>query len=196
MIGYIKEKETIYVVFRGTQSTRDWVVDLHFGKVEYICNECEVHRGFYEAEQSVIYDVIKGVDDLKSMFPSFKVVVTGHSLGAALSTLTAVDLMRSGINVQLFNFGSPRIFNSIGAYIVSSLLSDIVRVSHTKDIVPHVPPMEMDYQHVSGEWYENEIGDIVKCCGYENSSCSDQWKAGLNGDDHMWYLGMYVGCPL
>ena len=46
--------------------------------------------------------------------PSAKVLVTGHSLGAALATLAAVDFKRNvpGItddNMDVYTFGSPRI---------------------------------------------------------------------------------------
>ena len=35
VIGYRPADKTIYVVFRGTQSTRDWIDDLRFEKIDY-----------------------------------------------------------------------------------------------------------------------------------------------------------------
>jgi len=46
-----------------------------------LCSGCEVHKGFYTAEQNVIKEVLTQVQNLKAKFPEYKVVVTGHSLG-------------------------------------------------------------------------------------------------------------------
>jgi len=35
--------------------------------------------------------------------------VTGHSLGAAMSTFAAADLNNLGYSVILYNYGSPRV---------------------------------------------------------------------------------------
>ena len=126
------------------------------------------------------------------------IIVTGHSLGAAIATLAAIDMIISDIPVKLFNFGSPRIFNPSGAKYASNILNNSqVRVTHMKDIVPHVPPNTMQYLHITEEWYENEYNQIIPCGGeFENISCANQWKlsSGLNVDDHMWYLDKYIEC--
>lgn len=200
MIGHRIDDQTIYIVFRGSHSLKDWIDDLRIKKINTdTCDECQVHKGFYVAEQSVINDVINEVIKLQTKFPLYRIVVTGHSLGAALATLTAVDLLEKGIPAELIDFGSPRLFNPAGAEYVSTLIVKRTRVSHYKDIVPHVPPKLMDYLHISGEWYESQPSqsaiNIIKCDGFEDDRCSSQWVQGLNGDDHMWYLGTYVGCP-
>lgn len=53
---------------------------------------CEVHRGFYLAEQKVIDEIIAEVTRLKKLadFASYSIKTTGHSLGAALAQLTAM----------------------------------------------------------------------------------------------------------
>lgn len=200
-IGYRTEDETIYVVFRGTQSIRDWIDDFHIRQIDYfLCDECKVHKGFIEAEQAVIRDVIEEVNVLRDKFENYNIVITGHSLGAALATLSAVDLNNLNVSAQLFVFGSPRIFNEEAArYVSENIIPNFVHVSHNKDIVPHLPPLNLNYFHIAHEWYESDaINNIIDCSGYENSHCSNQWKLneGLNTNDHMWYLGIYVGCDL
>lgn len=192
-IGVRHSDETIYVVFRGTQSTKDWIDDFKIHKIDYVNPSCQVHRGFYDAEQSVIDDAIEEVERLQFSYPSYRIVVTGHSLGAALATLAAVDLIEYGFNSYLFNYGCPRLFDDNCAEFVSNTITDRVRVTHCKDIVPHVPPPAMGYTHISGEWYEDENGTLKSCEGYEDETCADQWKI-TNADDHMWYLGFYLGC--
>ena len=202
VVGYRPEDETIYVVFRGTQSVQNWIDDAHVDKIDYynscgVCESCLVHDGFFMAERSIMNNTVSEVYRLRELFPMYDVIVTGHSLGAALGTLFCADLVCSGIMARLFVFGSPRVFNSYGAkYINSIMRMDSVHVSHYKDIVPHTPPTSMQYIHISGEWYEDEYGYIRNCDGGEDELCSSQWLArdGLNANDHMWYIGVSVSC--
>jgi len=46
---------------------------------------------------------------LESIFPGRTIKVTGHSLGAAIAHLTALMLIKNGMNVHMINFGQPRI---------------------------------------------------------------------------------------
>ena len=52
-IGYLPSDNSIYVVFRGSESILNWVTNLSTTKTAYTsypeCN-CEVHKGFYDAE--------------------------------------------------------------------------------------------------------------------------------------------------
>jgi len=41
--------------------------------------------------------------------PGYSLKVTGHSLGAALAHLTGMNLIKAGYNVQMINFGQPRL---------------------------------------------------------------------------------------
>lgn len=81
-IGYTASQKTIYVAFRGSVSVKNFITDLKFLTTSYpSCSDCNVHKGFYEEEQIVIKDIIAEVGALKQKFPSYSVVVTGHSLG-------------------------------------------------------------------------------------------------------------------
>lgn len=81
-IGYTESQHTIYVAFRGTESIQNFITDASVEHVPYpLCSECKVHKGFFEAEQHVIGDIITEVKSLKQQFPSYSVLVTGHSLG-------------------------------------------------------------------------------------------------------------------
>ena len=115
--------ESIYIVYRGSESFENWLSDLDAILTEYpYCDKCQVHEGFYYAEQQVIKSVITNTKELISQYPTYKVVVTGHSLGAALATLTAVDFLKNGISpVSLINFGSPR----VGKLLIICLLQMI-----------------------------------------------------------------------
>jgi hypothetical protein len=88
--------------------------------------------------------------------------LTGHSLGAALSTLTAIDIVTNGINVRGpandripvigIVSGSPRVgdhqFRKAIALRVGGVR--LLRVRNAPDLVPTVPP-SLFYKDVSME---------------------------------------------
>ena len=87
-VGYLPSDQSIYVVFRGTASLDNWLVDFDAFKTnfdEWPECDCEVHAGFYKAMKAVRPDFVPEVASLRQQFPDFAVKTTGHSLGAALA---------------------------------------------------------------------------------------------------------------
>jgi hypothetical protein len=144
--------------------------------------------------------ILNAVKSLRSKYPSYAVKCTGHSLGAALSQITAMTLKDNGITpAVLYNFGQPR----IGDASYSSCSSSYVpteRVVHLKDTVPHIPYESWGYKHECREAYESSSSSNpqVKDCSASNcedSTCSNQWAfKDTNVYDHMLYLGLSVTC--
>ena len=193
-VGYHTGQKNIYVAFRGSESIQNWVDNLDVKLTDYpLCDGCEVHDGFYRAMTHCYDDVLKNVQQLQSQYPSYSVVVTGHSLGAALSLLTGLNLMDSGINnVMMWNYGSPRVGNTELATYASSKMSSHHRVTHHKDMVVHVP-MHERFTHIDGEWYQPDDSiTIQECSGFEDHDCSYQWHI-TSIDDHLYYLGLHLG---
>lgn len=193
-IGYHAGQQTIYVSFRGSESIQNWLDNLDAISTDYpLCADCEVHKGFYKAEQACFTEVLTEIKTLQAQFPSYSVVATGHSLGAALALLTSMDLINSGIkNVKMWNFGSPRVGNTKFANYVDSYIPDHNRVTHHKDMVPHTP-MHERFTHIDHEWYQP--GDdmfVQECVGNEDSDCSYQWHF-TSIQDHLYYLGVHLG---
>jgi len=192
-VGYKSSDSTIFVVYRGSTDIGDWVNNLNAILTDYPkCSGCSVHKGFYNAEQGIISKMLTEVKSLKAKFPSYTVVVTGHSLGAAVATLTALDFLDAGITpLRMFHFGSPRVGNTAFANYASAKIVDRNRNTHHKDMVPHCP-MHERFTHISGEWYEDDSG-LKQCLGLEDESCSYQWHI-TSIDDHMYYLGLHMSC--
>jgi len=63
------------------------------------------------------------VNNMTEKYPNASLGVTGHSLGAGLATLAAVDiLLVAGKQIDyLYNFGSPRVGNEAFATYYDSL---------------------------------------------------------------------------
>jgi predicted lipase len=73
-----------------------------------------------------------------------KILLTGHSLGAALASINAIYLAMSSeygsIPIEVYNFGSPRFANGNLAQYVNLKVPHHYRMVHNRDIVPHLPP--------------------------------------------------------
>jgi hypothetical protein len=112
-VGYNVWNNTIIVTFSGTNpaNPNDWITDVNTIMVSYpACPGCMVHKGFFLAYQSVKQQVRDAVQGYLKQHPRAKVLVTGHSLGAALATHCALDLMSMGITAEpMYTMGQPRL---------------------------------------------------------------------------------------
>lgn len=71
-----------------------------------LCSGCKAHLGFINALHSVRNQLFAHLSELKQKYPSAKVYFTGHSLGAALTTIAALETQRHGIEVEgLYTYG-------------------------------------------------------------------------------------------
>lgn len=199
-IGVLPSSKTIYVVFRGSSSIRNWIEDAEFKKIAYntfpAC-ACSVHDGFYKSALAVIDQVIPSVKSLLREY-NYNIIVTGHSYGAAVAQLISMELLARNIESNVYNFGQPRIGDVAYASFVNERLKELWRVVHNHDIVPHVPPIKVfDYYHSCREVFENEKGDIKLCSANEceDIDCSQQFKLkDTSAKDHDVYLGHIMDC--
>lgn len=117
-----------------------------------------VHRGFYEylfnnkrAKGEQRYDMI--LDDIKPFVgKGYKIYVTGHSLGAALSSLLAFKLAGSDLSwipkpITCISYASPFVGSS-GFRTAYTLLEKMgliryLRVTVDNDTVPTLPPFSL-----------------------------------------------------
>ena len=144
-VGYNQKDDEIVVAFRGSDNIVNWISNIDFLQIAYKdVTGAKAHRGFYLSYQLVQPQVISAVKSLLSLHTTAKILVTGHSLGAALATFAALDIKET-LNPQrtlrLYNFGSPRTGNQLFADHVMTVLPEgtFFRVVHSNDIVPHLP---------------------------------------------------------
>ena len=199
-VGYLPSDNSIYVVFRGSSSIANWITNFQTTQSTYTkwptCN-CKVHDGFQKAVNTVYNTALTEVKRLKSLHSAYTVKTTGHSLGGALAQLTAMALIADGIPTTMINFGQPRVGDTTYAAFSHSKLANQFRVVHYKDTVPHIPTQTpIDYHHTAYEMYEDSTGSVKQCdVSGEDPTCADQWNLlQQNADDHMYYLGYYMGC--
>jgi hypothetical protein len=198
--GFLPSDKTIYLSFRGSSSTLNWIDDAEIAKTNYqtfpAC-DCKVHSGFYKAALNLRDAAYKSVTGLISKHHTINVVVTGHSLGAAVAQLIGMELLSLGINTQLYNYGQPRVGDATYAAFVNMKLKSMWRFTHNRDPVPHLPPESFGYKHACVEIFENHDSNVKECSktNCEDPSCADQYSLSKkNASDHSIYLGYALEC--
>ena len=198
--GILPSTRSIYVVFRGTSSILNWVDDFEIKKVPYttfpLC-ECNIHKGFYTATQNLAPHTITVVNQLKKEYGYSDIIITGHSLGAAISQIMAMEMISKNLAVDVYNYGQPRVGDEKFAIYSRMILGNYWRITHNRDMVPHVPPRELGYLHSCGEVFENGDGILNMCSitDCEDPKCADQYKMiHTNAKDHEIYLGHNLDC--
>ena len=114
-----------------------------------------VHQGFAEALQKEgLLAKIKSC--LESKAPSTRVLVTGHSLGAALATLLSSRVPLA----HLYTYGSCRVGDA--AFAQTMQAASHSRFVNCCDLVPSVAPAALGYVHASSPQYIDRNGQLLK----------------------------------
>lgn len=211
-VGVSEALNSVVVAFRGTRqrSFVNWMADLYFLELNLSypgVDNALVHWGFYASyhNTSLRDRVISAVQSARLENPNLGVAVTGHSLGAALACLCALDLtVNVGIpDVNVMTFGQPRIGNKNFALFFDRSVPRSIRMTHGHDAVVHLPPSGAagglyDYYHTATEVWIYSVGpsktrryEIEQICDSsgEDPNCSRS-VPGNSISDHLQYLGV------
>ncbi|KAJ3355057.1 hypothetical protein GGF32_002200 [Allomyces javanicus] len=199
-VAYNASRNTVMVAFRGSSNVANWIDNLEFGKITYpftvpatFKSKPKVHKGFVDAYNEVRPSLLQALATAKSRYPTAKITITGHSLGGAIATLAAADLAASGVvaasRVKLTVFNSPRVGTSEFSDLVGSLnLARVARYVEENDIVSHLPPTFLGFEHIVGEKYQR-AGTVFACVGPEDQSCSDARVPFTSISAHLAFFG-------
>ena len=152
IFGYVAKRDgAVMVAFRGTETPEEWLCDF-----EAVPTGCQlatggtVHEGFQKVYEVVRDSAIGGAKAALSQ--GGQLLVTGHSLGAALALLFADDAFSSITkSVRVCTFAGPRVGLDDFVKKYNQNLPDTARVVNRWDIVPNVPvpaPPACLYEHV------------------------------------------------
>jgi hypothetical protein len=158
----------ILVAFRGTQpgDITDLGTDINVRPAPW-SKGGNVHSGFATAFEGVRADVERWIDQHGG---NSRLIVTGHSLGAALATL-AMSRWRAR---RLVTFGCPRVGDK--AFVATLDLKACVRYVDCCDIVCTVPPANGWYADSGPKRYIDREG-IVRDTISEPEATSDRENA-------------------
>ncbi|KAL1521100.1 hypothetical protein AB1Y20_022654 [Prymnesium parvum] len=192
----------IVVSFRGTSNLENWIDNLQFSKRSVFpkCEGCEVHSGFFKTWLSMSSGVTSEVQRLHQLHPEASIYITGHSLGAAVAGVCALDLSTSSSSLAqsiagVYTYGQPRLGNAAFAAFFEQRIRMSWRMTHWRDPVPHLPFESMGFLHSATEvFYNSDSSAYVVCDGSgEDPTCSNSLYFDYNIDDHLHYLDPPAG---
>uniref|UniRef100_A0A1A8IQB5 Diacylglycerol lipase-beta n=2 Tax=Nothobranchius TaxID=28779 RepID=A0A1A8IQB5_NOTKU len=136
------QKEAVVVAVRGTLSLKDVITDLSAEcenlPIEGVSGACYAHKGMCQAADYIYKKLMNDgiLNQAFSVVPEYKLVITGHSLGAGTAALLAILLHASFPTLQCYSFSPP-------GGLLSKALADyskdfIVSVVLGKDLVPRL----------------------------------------------------------
>jgi len=185
--GYLlKNDHMIGIAYRGTQPTqlKDLLADLDAIPKRH--GPGKVHEGFRREARKLWDPTIAHVEANAGQH----ILVTGHSLGAAMATYAAQELSWAGHkDLELFTFGSPRLGDR--EYVKGMDVAHH-RFRNCNDIIPTVPvpvPAAM-YKHHGELHYINFYGNIRELSTWQG--IKDHWRARWRAwKKGQWFDGIY-----
>ncbi|EGF77492.1 hypothetical protein BATDEDRAFT_91713 [Batrachochytrium dendrobatidis JAM81] len=203
-LGVQSSAKIIVAAFRGSNDAGDWSINLNFilkpaawlstawgssssvrfmnGSNFQAPNNAKVHAGFQNSYMVAREEVLTVIQQTVAKYPDYQIIFTGHSLGAAVASLAAVDYIdknpSDSSKVSLYTYGSPRIGNKAFADWYSTIpFRGLFRITRTKDPVPHLPPQAFTYRHFKQEYLIDADGNTKSCTNNgdagETSDCAD-----------------------
>ncbi|KAK8066310.1 hypothetical protein PG997_013057 [Apiospora hydei] len=197
------KNKVIVLSFRGSHSIRNWITNFVFLQEPCgLVGGCLLHAGFAGAYKEVAEPLRTALAAATKANPDYKIVFTGHSLGAAIATVAAAYERAAGHAIDLYTYGSPRVGNRAFVDFVTKQAGLEYRVTHLADPVPRLPPIFANYRHTSPEYWLSDgeattidytAADIKVCEGYANIKCN-AGQLGLDIDAHGHYFTNIAQC--
>ncbi|KAL6323375.1 hypothetical protein AAG906_038646 [Vitis piasezkii] len=175
-IGYVavcQDKEEIarlgrrdvVIAFRGTATCMEWVENLRATLTSLVSSTNNggpmVESGFWSLYTSKLptcpslQEMVR--DEIGRVIRSYgdeplSITITGHSLGAALATLSAYDIATTFDHapmVTVVSFGGPRVGNTSFRCQMEKSGTKILRIVNSDDVITKVPGFVIDNNDVA-----------------------------------------------
>lgn len=160
------------LTFRGTQRQTEWLENILALQTPYRNPATDqplgkVHLGIYDFYQSSLATSV--IAAIKSIDPKTPLLISGHSLGAALATLAAMDLAllypKLQPNLHLYAYAGPRVGDREFIEAHSNLIPNHYRIVNLADTIPLLPmsrQLNAKFVHGGEQWsFLSYQGDIM-----------------------------------
>jgi hypothetical protein len=206
-VGYHPALSSIVVVYQGTDPFKilPIITDLNFflqtpdqSLFPGLSSGAKVHNGFHDAYKLSQANVLAAVKKASTTYATKKVTVVGHSMGAALATLSAASMklrLGSDYTFKVVGYGKPRVGNQAWVTWVNSNLPDLTRINNKDDPVPILPGRSLGYVGSNGEIHIQDDNDWASCPGDDNTSvgCTVTDVGNILIANALQHLGPYNG---
>ena len=145
-VGFIiASKKANIIAFRGTQTQIEWWRNLQATQKKYSDPKTrqeygKVHQGYLKIVRGQINAAL--IKAVKQLDPTIPCYITGHSLGGAVATLSAIEIALQvpeiREQIQLYTYAAPRIGDRDFAQAHSQLIPNSYRIVNLSDSVPLV----------------------------------------------------------
>ncbi len=166
VVARSKINNKLYLVLRGTETILEWIEDAEFALIYHPASGGKVEEGFYSVYSSLTVEGTPILDWLKANTNTVNsIVVSGHSLGASLSTYLAAEI-KADKDIKAFcvlkSIASPKTGNKVFVNWCEEQFKGCSTVyNYDKDIVPDLPPLD-DYATLPSatyiSMYHNPLG--------------------------------------
>ncbi|KAJ7143303.1 Alpha/Beta hydrolase protein [Mycena crocata] len=164
-VSYRSHTKQLVVAFSGTTSATQAFYDVRALKHRHPSRRGQVHSGFWKLYKGIKAFALEGIRKGLAEHDVEEFVITGHSMGGAVSQLLLLDILRDenllsigSIPLKLVVFGAPR----SGTKSLVRYWQELLQQRRTKygeaavseysvktynDGVPSLPPLTFGYRH-------------------------------------------------
>eukprot|EP00445_Apocalathium_hangoei_P010991 CAMPEP_0203886442 /NCGR_PEP_ID=MMETSP0359-20131031/30256_1 /ASSEMBLY_ACC=CAM_ASM_000338 /TAXON_ID=268821 /ORGANISM="Scrippsiella Hangoei, Strain SHTV-5" /LENGTH=686 /DNA_ID=CAMNT_0050807267 /DNA_START=63 /DNA_END=2120 /DNA_ORIENTATION=- len=106
------DMQWLVVAIRGTLSFKDILTDMACKSVPFL--EGQAHEGFVVATERLVKELRAKLPDEVARYPGYRVVLCGHSMGAAIAAMAAAVLRAEddwAAGCVAYGFGTPAVFS-------------------------------------------------------------------------------------
>ncbi|XP_037037057.1 lipase-like [Bradysia coprophila] len=205
LVALSEKRKEIVVAYRATTNYWNCVLDATILNISpHGADPIKIHRGFYIATMSLYDRVVKTIGAFrlaKKEYTSYKLVLTGHSLGGAMARVTQFLLLHlkqfPGISMEVYTYGEPRSGNKDYVDFLNNQTVKSARIINRADIVSHLPPTSIlgttiisdYYYHAMNEyWINGDEEKFASRSGYEDPSTANSYGPKYSTTDHSSYF--------
>lgn len=182
-------RRDVVIVYRGTATCLEWLENLRGNMLTCLPDDMGLKNGNKPMVQSGFLNMYTCVDDetchslqdtvteeVSKILRTYcdqllSITITGHSLGAALATLTAYDITHKFPNaplVTVISFGGPRVGNNtFRSQLETTGTTKVLRIVNSDDPITKIPgflalPAWIQKRFKEMSWVYVEIGKELR----------------------------------